>query len=284
MTVLEQANASAEVGQRRAVGRASRAGAVRDLLDRVERGDDEVLAMLPFVSAAGAPVVVDELLARAFAAGCGPARRTQLAALAAALSSGERAAVLIEQLAHDDEDVRATAATALAMRGNAIATRALIVAAADPSARVRAAAVLSLCDVGGPEACLSLASLLERWSEIGAQIDERVLRAALRGVVGAGRERAEPTLLAHLTHASAEVRMAALTALRELCSLAATAAVRGMLTDDDARVRLLALSVLERHGRPCDGAAVHGRLHDADARVRAMARDTVRALGAEARA
>lgn len=280
MTVLEPANASEAGGRESQRRRAVRAGAVAELLESLDEGDDEALAVLPFVDEAGAPPVVDALLTRAFDRSCRPRQRAQLASLAAALSSGQEAASLVGQLQDPDEDTRATAASALGTRGHHEAVPALLEAVHDESARVRAAAVRALCDVGGPETGAALLRLLgDEAGGAAVRFDDELLRLLLQGVADAGAEQAEACLLGHVEHACVEVRLAALSALRALPRIERTDVVRGLLPDADARVRLHALAVLERHGDASDEEAVHARLADPDARVRAMARDAVRALG-----
>lgn len=278
--MLEQANTSGgDAANRRRADRRSATSPVADLLDRIEEGDGALLAVLPFVDEGRTRRLVEGLRGRAFDPTVSAERRARLASLATALSSSaEHMASLVEQLSDADEGVRATAASALGSRGNADAVDALLLAVKDPSPRVRRAAVRALCDVGGPAGNAALTAMLE----MDNQLDEELLRVALQGFRGGAPERVEPMLLAHLTHPCVDVRVAALSALRELRSLRVTTSVRPLLSDADVRVRLLALSVLERHGGRSDSAAVQERLADPDARVRAMARDAVRALSGEA--
>jgi HEAT repeat protein len=270
--VLEQGTPPGQVA-RRAAG----AGAVADWVGAIAGLDDPTLAILPLVGEAEAPLFVEELLTRAFHRDCQPRLRAELASLAAALSSGERTASLLVQLESDDEETRLTACVALGSRGNTAAVPALRRAVDDESPRVRVAALRALCDVGGRQAGQALAEILARTAEL----DDELVRTLLQTVSRAGGDDAELCLLAHLEHARATVRLAALAALRALEVFRRTDAVRGLLADGDVRVRLHALSVLERHGGPADVDAVRERLSDPDPRVRAMARDALQALQRE---
>jgi HEAT repeat protein len=241
-----------------------------------DRAHDDALAVLPLLHDALADAELSEgLLARLLDRSRCPRGQERLAATFSALEGNrERSASLLQQLQGGTEDERVTAAVALGSRGNEAAVAALQQALCDACLRVRVAAVEALADIACDAAIDALLDLVEEEGH-----EPRLLCAALSGLRGGAGARLETTLRLHLAHGHTEVRLSALTSLRELPALAEGAFVRDLLSDEDARVRALALGVLERHGDAADREAAQAMLADPDPRVRGMARDAFYALG-----
>lgn len=206
------------------------------------------------------------------------ARPTDAAAAVTAGQGGEsrveRNAALLSQLRDGDELVRAEAARGLGRRGNLRGVRPLLDVALADTERVRDAAVLSLLDIGGEPAGEALLTVVEA----NPGLDALQLALVLQGLKEAPRARTEALLVDHLHHADEEVRVAALSGLRDLVVVTAPSVVYPSLKAGDLRERLLALAVLERHGAEADKAVVKPFLEDKEARVRAQARDALATL------
>ncbi len=175
-------------------------------------------------------------------------------------------APLTELLEHDDERVRAAAASALAKLGTGVAAKGLRAALRDASPDVRERAASALGTQKGPRLASSLIKAIDREEDI------RVLMAMLTALGQIGTPDAVEKLISiarpqgRLFKRKASLRTAAVHALAESKSALAVATLQELLRDKEKDVRGAAAWVLLGKKRTTGGHPVieHGDEEAAD--------------------
>jgi hypothetical protein len=203
------------------------------------------------------------------------ARRASLAA-SMATAQAPWTAELVERLDAGDDEDRAVAARALAAPRHLEAVPSLVRALGDgrAAAAVRVAAAEALSAIG--DASVG-AALLEALGDVAAEV-RRAAVVALRALDPT--RRSAPAFLSACEDVDVDVRCAGLAALLVVGGTPAARAARAALDDEEGAVRALALVVLSRHGAARDAALLRRHVEDHDARVRRAAREALRRLQA----
>ena len=182
-----------------------------------------------------------------------PAREVRLAAVAAVVSTADRAALPTLRArfapgAEADVAVRAEVVGALGTLGDAPAVPALVEAIRDDDtpAPVRDATIAALEKIGGTAA---VAPLLELLRTRGDTLAEPTLTRVILALGRSKAREATPALVARLDSPTPGIRAAAVEALGRLGPASSVAApIRDRLRDDRVEVRKAALAALGRLG------------------------------------
>lgn len=180
------------------------------------------------------------------------------------MSENDQGADRIARASHPDEETRYRAVPRLDPSVPE-ELEALVARLADPSWRVRAAAVERLTSVEGPSPALPL--LLDRLVGEGG-IGEREAAAAALGRIGAP---AVPGLVERLQSADGELRQAAAGVLGVIADRRSLPPLVARLADADANVRAAVADALGRIGGPDAIAALHAAVDSDDRPLRSAA-------------
>jgi HEAT repeat protein len=202
--------------------------------------------------------------------------RLEACALASRLAADETtrssvAAALARRLDDRRKGVRAEAAAALGVLGDARSIAALEAAArSDPAPRVRATAVRALGRIGGPVCALAARDLLE------GDDDDRVREAAAVSLAWMAPAFAADAVEKALRDMSGRVRVAAAASLGQLGTPAAASALGRALALNDSDVQVAAVRALRRADTAESRAVVRRALGHQSSAVR---REAAHALG-----
>lgn len=190
-------------------------------------------------------------------------------------SRGEESlAVLMENLHHENSNVRRRAVIALGRIGGEEAIAALIHALNDESSLVRLSAALALGKLGSAQAVSALISTLNDW-------DGNVRAGAVKALGQIGNDVAVSTLISALTDEDNNVRRDAASALGQIGNDVAVDALISALSDEDSSVRQSAAAALGQIGSDRAVNALFYALNDEDSNVRKGATAALGQIGGD---
>jgi HEAT repeat protein len=183
----------------------------------------------------------------------------------------EALSVLIEQLRHQNRDVRTVAALSLGKAANTSAAGALVRAlAAEPDFFIREYITWSLVRLGDA-AVLPLIAMLNHERPVARQ-------SAAHTLSKIGDARARDALIDALKDHHVGVVSKAASALGKIGDTKAIPVLISLLGHEDTELQATLVSVLEEFGLPTVQPLVHALTHD-DWRIREQAADLLRLIG-----